>query len=106
MQILAVLQISLFSEESYIIDCMKIQLNLENFFQFISKLDVGNMWHSVVLAVRYWSDKQKDRCASSKFLELHQVASSKERNFIEVLHQLSGEERWSDIIILFLRFVY
>ncbi|EFO25233.2 hypothetical protein LOAG_03255 [Loa loa] len=71
--------------------------------KFINKLDVGNMWHSVVVAVRYWSGKQKDRCASAKVLELHQVASSKERNFIEVLHQLSGEEHWSDVISFFLR---
>ncbi|KAM3723545.1 Nuclear distribution protein nudE [Dirofilaria immitis] len=71
--------------------------------KFISKLDVGNMWHSVVLAVRYWSEKQKDRCTVGKILELHQVASSKERNFIEVLHQLSGEENWKDIISFFLR---
>ncbi|KAL4003155.1 hypothetical protein ACH3XW_6435 [Acanthocheilonema viteae] len=70
--------------------------------KFINKLDVGNMWHSVVLAVRYWSGKQSDRCTDGKVLELHQVASSKERNFIEVLHQLSGEEHWSDIISFFL----
>lgn len=66
---------------------------------------MGNMWHSVVLAVRYWSDKQRDQCASGKVLELHQVASSKERNFIELLHQLSGEEHWSDVISFFLWFV-
>ncbi|VDK70282.1 unnamed protein product [Litomosoides sigmodontis] len=69
--------------------------------KFINKLDVGNMWHSVVLAVRYWSTKQTDRCTGGKVLELHQVASSKERNFIEVLHQLSGEEHWGDIISSF-----
>ncbi|MCP9259456.1 hypothetical protein DINM_002400 [Dirofilaria immitis] len=47
--------------------------------------------------------KTKDRCTVGKILELHQVASSKERNFIEVLHQLSGEENWKDIISFFLR---
>uniref|UniRef100_A0A0R3RZI5 Shootin-1 n=1 Tax=Elaeophora elaphi TaxID=1147741 RepID=A0A0R3RZI5_9BILA len=71
--------------------------------KFINKLDVGNMWHSVVLAVRYWSGKQREGCTDGKVLELHQVASSKERNFIEVLHQLSGEEHWNDIISSFLR---
>lgn len=63
------------------------------------------MWHSVVLAVRYWSTKQTDRYTGGKVLELHQVASSKERNFIEVLHQLSGEEHWGDIISSFFRLV-
>lgn len=63
------------------------------------------MWHSVVLAVRYWSSKQGDRCTGGKVLDLHQVASSKERNFIEVLHQLSGEEHWSNIISSFLGLV-
>ncbi|VDK62352.1 unnamed protein product [Onchocerca ochengi] len=82
------------------ISCEKLA---EYCVKFINKLDVGNMWHSVVLAVRYWSDKQKDRCTSGKVLELHQVASSKERNFIEVLHQLSGEECWNNIISFFLR---
>ncbi|VDO29940.1 unnamed protein product [Onchocerca flexuosa] len=82
------------------ISCEKLA---EYCVKFINKLDVGNMWHSVVLAVRYWSDKQKDRYTSGKVLELHQVASSKERNFIEVLHQLSGEECWNDIISFFIR---
>ncbi|CAG9539085.1 unnamed protein product, partial [Cercopithifilaria johnstoni] len=82
------------------ISCEKLA---EYSVKFINKLDVGNMWHSVVLAVRYWSGKQRDRCTSGRILELHQVASSKERNFIEVLHQLSGEEHWSDIVSFFLR---
>uniref|UniRef100_A0A915PVV9 Uncharacterized protein n=1 Tax=Setaria digitata TaxID=48799 RepID=A0A915PVV9_9BILA len=75
------------------ISCEKLA---EYCVKFISKLDVGNMWHSVVLAVRYWSNNQKGHYGNGKILELHQVASSKERNFIEVLHQLSGEEHWSD----------
>ncbi|VIO91563.1 Uncharacterized protein BM_BM10844 [Brugia malayi] len=82
-----------------VISCEKLA---ECCVKFISKLDVGNMWHSVVLAVRYWSGKQRYGCTAGEVLELHQVASSKERNFIEVLHQLSGEVHWNDVISFFL----
>ncbi|VDN26764.1 unnamed protein product [Gongylonema pulchrum] len=61
------------------------------------------MWHSVVHTVRLWSDKPVTSGSSIRVLELHQVVSAKERSFIEVLHQLSGEEQWSNIILLFLR---
>ncbi|VDM18802.1 unnamed protein product [Wuchereria bancrofti] len=82
-----------------VISCEKLA---ECCVKFISKLDVGNMWHSVVLAVSYWSGKQRYGCTIGEVLELHQVASSKERNFIEVLHQLSGEVHWNDVVLFFL----
>lgn len=47
------------------------------------------MWQSVVISTR------NDR--------LENVASVKERNLLELLHQLSGENQWANVVDIFFK---